>query len=89
MERKIGVTQAREQFSELIEQVQFRGDTYIISRRGKPAAAMVPVQVYENWKRQREELFDQIREMQQDAALDPDEAARLAAEAVAATRGQA
>ncbi len=89
MERKLGVTQAREQFSELIEQVQFRGDTYIISRRGKPAAAMVPVQVYENWKRQREELFDQIREMQQEAALDPDEAARLAAEAVAATRGQA
>jgi prevent-host-death family protein len=86
METKLGITQARAEFSELIEQVQFRGDAYLISRHGKPAAALVPIQVYENWKKQREELFDLIREFQAEANLDPEEAARLAAEAVAAVR---
>ena len=62
------------------------GVAYIISRHGKPAAAMVPVAVYEAWKRQRQELFNQIREIQQEADLDPDEADRLAADAVAAAR---
>jgi prevent-host-death family protein len=86
MEKELGVTQARQVFGTMVEQVQYQGDTYIISRHGKPAAAMVPMAVYEAWKRQRQELFDQIREMQREADLAPDEADRLAAEAVAAAR---
>ena len=86
MEKKLGITEAREKIAEIVEQVQYRGDAYVISRHGKPAAAVVPVAVYENWKHQRRELFDQIREMQQRANLDADEAERLAAEAVAAAR---
>ncbi len=88
MERVLGITKAREEFSNLIEQVQHQRDSYIISRHGKPAAAVVPIEVYENWKRQREELFDLIRQMQQEANLTPEEADRLAAEAVAAVRAQ-
>lgn len=86
MEKELGVTQARQVFGSMVEQVQYQGDTYIISRHGKPAAAMVPMAVYEAWKRQRQQLFDQIREMQQEADLDPDEADRLATEAVTAAR---
>jgi prevent-host-death family protein len=88
MEQKLGLTEARRNFSELVEQVQYRGDTYIIHRHGKPAAAIVPLNVYENWKRQRDALFDTIRQMQISANLDPDEAEKLAAEAVAAVRKQ-
>ena len=87
MEKELGITQARQGFGVMVEQVQYQGDTYIISRHGKPAAAMVPMVVYETWKRQRQELFDQIREMQRAADLDPDEAEQLAADAVAAARG--
>ena len=47
MERILGVTKAREKFGDLVEQVQYQGDTYIISRNGKPAAAIVPIGVYE------------------------------------------
>jgi len=86
MERELGVTEARKEFSDLVEKVQYQGDAYIISRHGKPAAAVVPVQVYENWRRQREELFSLIRGMQAEADLDPIEAEQLAAEAVAAIR---
>jgi len=89
MERELGITKAREEFSNIVEQVQFRGDAYIIRRHGKPAAAVVPVQVYESWKRQRREFFDLIREMQQEASLEPEEAESLAAEAVAAVRAEA
>lgn len=88
MEKQLGVTKARQEFSTIVEQVQHRGDTYIISRHGKPAAAVVPVQVYELWRRQRAEFFDLIREMQHEADLDPEEAERLAAEAVAAVRAE-
>ena len=88
MERMLGVTQARKLFSRLVDQVQHQGDVYIVSRHGKPAAAVVPMQVYESWKRQREELFELIRKAQQTADLDPQEAEQLAAEAIAAVRAE-
>ena len=89
MERQMGITEAREKMAEIVEQVQYQGNSFIINRHGKPAAAVVPIEVYENWKQQRNELFDLIRQMQQRANLDPEEAERLAAEAVAAARKQA
>ena len=88
MEKVLGVTEARKKFSNIVEQVQYEGNTYLISRYGKPAAAVVPVEVYENWQRQREEFFDLIRNMQKEADLSPEEADRVAAEAVAAIRAQ-
>ncbi|MFU8771154.1 MAG: type II toxin-antitoxin system Phd/YefM family antitoxin [Anaerolineales bacterium] len=77
MNRKIGVTEAREKLGELIEQVQYRGVTFMISRHGKPAAALVPMEVYDNWQRQLTNFFDdiqKIREANRDA--DPDEVMR-------------
>lgn len=88
MEQVLGITKARENFSEIVEQVQYQRDSYIISRHGKPAAAVVPVEVYHSWKRQRQEFFAQIRQLQQEADLTPEEADRLAAEAVAAVRAK-
>lgn len=86
MERALGVTEARKEFSDLVEKVQYQGDAYIISRHGKPAAAVVSVQVYENWKRQRDEFFNLIRDIQAEADLDLMDAEQLAAEAVLAVR---
>jgi prevent-host-death family protein len=86
MERELGVTEARKEFSDLVEKVQYQGDTYIISRHGKPAAAVVPVKVYENWRRQRKELFSLFREMQKEADLDPEAAEQLAWEALTVVR---
>ena len=48
----------------------------------------MPVQVYETWKRQRDEFFELVRKAQQQSDLEPEEAARLAAEAVAAIRSE-
>lgn len=86
MEKELGVTQARKEFSTILENVQHQGDSYVISRHGKPAAAVIPIDVYERWKRQRQAFFDSIRELQQRADLSPEEARRLATETVAAVR---
>lgn len=74
MERGLGITKARETLSDVVEQVQYQGDTYIISRHGKPAVAVVPIKVYENWKRQRREFFDAVRRIQStNEGVDPDQ----------------
>jgi prevent-host-death family protein len=88
MEKTLGVTEARKQFSDVVERVQHQGDTYLISRYGKPAAALVPVEVYEHWQQQRAAFFALIRDMHDEADLSPEEADRIAEEAVAVIRGQ-
>ena len=88
MEKMLGVTQARKEFSIIVDRVQHQGDTFIVSRHGRPAAALVPVQVYETWKRQRDEFFELVRVAQGQSELEPEEAARLADEAVAAVRAE-
>ncbi|HEY6042763.1 MAG TPA: type II toxin-antitoxin system Phd/YefM family antitoxin [Anaerolineae bacterium] len=86
MDKRIGVAKARSSLSEIVEQVQFRGNAYIINRNGKPAAAVVPIDVYENWKRQRRAFFDSVREMQKRVRLPARAADRLASEAARSAR---
>ena len=86
MSKMLGIAEARNSFRAIVDQVQYQGDSYIISRNGKPAAAVVPVEVYEAWKQQRAEFFDLVRRMQKEANLKPKEADRLADEAIRAAR---
>ena len=88
VDKEIGVTEAREEFSSIIKDVQYRSGAYVIKRHGEKAAAVVPVQVYLDWKKQRKGFFDQIREIQGRADLSPGEASQLAAEAIAAVRSE-
>jgi prevent-host-death family protein len=74
MEKIIGVTKARDEFRKIVDEVQYQGAKYVIHRHGKPAVAVVPVQVYEKWKQQRQRLFDLISEVQAaNPEADPDE----------------
>lgn len=88
MKNTYSLTEARKEFSRIVKDVQYRGDSYIISRHGEEAAAVVPIEVYKEWKRQRDELFQMIRDIQGEADLDPQQAEKLAAEAVAFGRSQ-
>jgi prevent-host-death family protein len=89
MEKEIGATQARDKFSSIIDEVQHQGDKYVISRHGKPAVAVVPMQVYESWKQQRERLLTLIREVQAaNPDADPDEVMEDVLEAQQAIRIQ-
>jgi len=86
MEKKIGLAQARKEFSKVINDVQYQGESYIISRHGEEAAAVVPLQVYQNWIEGRENFFNSIREIQSASNLDPQQAKKLAEEAAAHAR---
>jgi prevent-host-death family protein len=64
MEKSIGITKARDEFRRIVDGVQHQGEKYVINRHGKPAVAIVPIEVYENWKQQRKRLLDLIEEVQ-------------------------
>jgi len=64
MNQSIGVTEARSKFGELIDQVRYRGDTVVLTKSGKPAAAIVPFELLERLQQEREKLFAVIDEVQ-------------------------
>ena len=74
MEWQLGITEARKQLAQIVDQVKYKGEYYVIIRHGQPAAAVVPLDVYRQWKERREELFDAIRRVQEaNADADPDQ----------------
>lgn len=64
MERQIGITEARKLLAEIVDKAEFNGENCIIIRHGQPAAAVVPMDVYWQWKKEREDLFATIRRIQ-------------------------
>lgn len=87
MERQIGVTEARKQLARIVEGVRYKGESYVIIRHGQPAAAVVPVDVYRQWKQEREELFGVIREIQAaNADADPEQVMKEVLEAQQSVR---
>lgn len=85
----MGVTKAREMLRTILDEVQYRGDKYVISRHGEPAAVVVPLEIYENWKKQRRRLLELIQEVQEaNKNADPQEVMRDVLEAQQAVRSQ-
>jgi prevent-host-death family protein len=54
----VGAAEARKKLSTIVERVRHQGDSYVISRYGKPVAAVVPLEAHEDWQHHREESFD-------------------------------
>jgi prevent-host-death family protein len=44
MDTKISATEAVRQFSDLLNNIKYRGNSYTVIRGGKPVAAIVPVE---------------------------------------------
>ncbi|MFN8499295.1 MAG: type II toxin-antitoxin system Phd/YefM family antitoxin [Anaerolineae bacterium] len=86
MEKKVGAFEARRQFGSILQNVVADRDRYVIERHGQPVAAVVPIEVYEQWKKQRQAFFDQIRAIAEEANVPEDEANELVNEAIQAVR---
>jgi len=67
MQKQIGLTDARE----IVNEVMYREDTYIISKMGKPAVAVVPLSILREWQEQREKEFAVIKRIQAKNADSP------------------
>lgn len=89
MEKQMSITQVRDALGDLVDEVQYQNNKYIILRHGKPAVAVVPLHVYETWKSNRERLFGLIEQMQESSGEgDPDEIMALVLEAQQAVRAE-
>jgi prevent-host-death family protein len=86
MEKGISIGDARQQLESIVQEVQVRGDRYVVSQDGEPVAVVIPVELYEQWKRDREVFFQRWDAIAVRADVPPDEAEDLAQEAVRAVR---
>ena len=86
MEKTIGAFEARRQLGRVLQEVAAKGDRYIVERHGERIAAVVPIELYEQWKRTRMEFFDKLRAVSQRASLTPPEADKLAHDTVTGVR---
>jgi prevent-host-death family protein len=58
--KKITAMKARKNLGEVLEEVYYKGDQYVIERAGKPMAAIVPLAQLEAWQAQRDQFFTTI-----------------------------
>lgn len=87
MIRKSTAVAARQNFGDLLNQVEYRNDSVLITKDGRPVAALVDVELFERIRRLRDDfmaLTDRIG--QSYAGVAPEVAEREIAEAVAHAR---
>ena len=48
--KTIKAVKARENFGQMLDEVYYKGDQFIIERAGKPMAAVVPLSQFEEWQ---------------------------------------
>ena len=69
MEKTISALEARKKLGQVLEEVFYQGNQFIVERAGKPMAVVVPVSQYRKWKERREQFFamiDEVRERNKD-----------------------
>ena len=67
----------RQNLGELLNQVQYRGDSIVVTRNGKPVAALVDYALYERIRRLRESfvtLTDKLGQVYADVTVETAEA---------------
>lgn len=77
MERTTGTTELRQGLTDILEAVRERGDTYVVETFGRPQAAIVNLNEYEQFKRFREEREAFFQRLDQAAATNAEKNAGL------------
>ena len=88
MEKAIGAVEAGRSFEQILQDVATNGDRVVVEQEGEPVAAVIPIDMYNQWKKSRADFFARMREVSARANLTPEEADQIAAEAVAAVRSE-
>jgi len=88
--KTVNALKARKNLGQLLEEVYYRGDEYIIERAGRPMAAVVPVWQLEEWRKRRERFFEMVEELwKTNQTVKPEVIEREVQEAVRAVRAKA
>ena len=64
MVKKVNALKARQRLGQLLEEVYYMGDQYIIERAGNPMAAVVPIWQLAAFQKRRERFFHMVRDVQ-------------------------
>ncbi len=89
MVKKMNALKARKNLGQLLEEVYYKGDQYVIERAGRPMAAVVPVWKLEERRKRRERLFETVeRVRERNKNVKPEVIEREVQEAVAAVRAK-
>lgn len=86
MDKIIAAFDARRNFGKILQGVVANGDRFIVERHGEKVAAVVPMKVYEQWKKGREEFFSTIEAVSKKINLSEEQADKLSREALQAVR---
>lgn len=89
MAEKVSTLAIRQRIGDMLNRVALRHDEFIIERKGKPLAALVPVERLEQIRRFARQHALQFLEQQKGAAVSDEQAMNLALEARGWARGQA
>lgn len=81
MSEKVSTMDVRQRIGDMLNRVALRHDEFIIERKGKPLAALVPVERLEQMRRFARRHALEFMDQQQPAALTDTQAAELAADA--------
>lgn len=89
MVRKMSALRARKNLGQLLEEVYYRGDQYVIERAGRPMAAVVPVWQLQEWRKRRERFFGMVEGVwRKNKGVNPEIIEREVQEAVRAVRAK-
>ena len=64
--KTIGAFEARRQFGKLISAVGYSGTSIVVEKNGQRIAAIVPVKVLDDWEKERQAFFDEMRRVLQE-----------------------
>ncbi|MBA3070557.1 MAG: type II toxin-antitoxin system Phd/YefM family antitoxin [Nitrospirae bacterium] len=63
MGKTVTIEDARKKLGDLVDGARIRGDQYIISKKGKPAAAIVPIEVVQKHEESKRALLRLVEEV--------------------------
>lgn len=90
MTKRVNALKARRNLGQLLEEVYYKGDQYVIERAGRPMAAVVPVWQLEEWQKRRQRFFGMVGELwQKNKKVKPDVIEREVEDAGRAVRAKA
>ena len=88
--KKVNALNARKKLGQLLEEVYYKGDQFVIERAGRPMAAVVPVWQLEERATRKERLFEMVEEVwERTRRLKPGIVEREVKQAIKAVRGRA
>lgn len=88
MLKKISAMKARQNLGQLLNEVSIRGDAYIIERAGKPLAALVDMERFQQLQEDQSSALQALKKVwEKMAGADTREIGEVVEEAIRTTRG--